>query len=137
MTVILFATLSIYFETDLNGMSLGYERISFMAVISTNTDEESSGKHVSTARLWPKLITPGYAKERSERHFAINGRFGVAIGFLDDLQVICERNPKRVDFPWQAIPSLWKSLLPHANFRFLHSPQWYLRSLWKWGDGWD
>lgn len=70
MTVILFVTLSIYFETDLNGVSLGYERISFMTVISTNTDEKSSGRHVSPAMLWQKLITPGSAEERVERLFA-------------------------------------------------------------------
>jgi len=69
-TAILFAKLSIYFETDLNGVSLGYEQISFMAVISTNTGENSSGKPVSTASLWQKLITPGYAKQRVERLFA-------------------------------------------------------------------
>ena len=89
----MFVTLRIYSETDLNDMSLGYERILFMAVISTNTDEESSGRPVSIARLWQKLITPGYAKERVERLFAKNGRFEVEIGFLDDLQVMCERDP--------------------------------------------
>ena len=96
-TEILFVKLSIYSETDLNGVSLGYERISFMAMISTNTDEESSGRPVSPARLWQKLITPGYAKQRVERLFAENGRFEVEIGFLDDLQVMCERDPKSVD----------------------------------------
>ena len=84
----MFATLSIYFETDLNGMSLGYERISFMAVISTNTGKNSSGRPISPARLWQKLKTPGYAKERVERLFTQNGRFEVEIGFLRDLQVM-------------------------------------------------
>ena len=97
VTAILFVKLSIYSETDLNGVSLDYERISFMAVISTNTGEEPSGRPVSTARLWQKLITPGYAKERVERLLAENGPFEVEIGFLDDLHVMCERDPKRVD----------------------------------------
>ena len=66
MTEILFVKLSIYSETDLNGVSLGYERISFMAVILTNTGENSSGRPNSPARLWHKLITPGYAKEIGE-----------------------------------------------------------------------
>ena len=97
MTEIRFVKLSIYFETDLNYLSLGYERISIMAVISTNTGENSSGRPISPARLWQKLITPGYAKERSERLFAKYGRFEVEIGFLADLHVMCERDSKRVD----------------------------------------